>query len=428
MHGNLDKNNYIARVATGVFCLLIAYATGLKAQENPHKQPDLNCETCHVSTATDWQTIDFNHESTGFPLQDRHQEVDCGGCHAIEDFRTVKKSCFSCHADVHQAQMGNDCEKCHSFQGWEIFDAHAIHEETQFPLVGQHALVDCESCHPKQLQGDFTLLTTDCIGCHQSDYLSTVTPNHVNSSFSTNCRDCHETTDWQPAFLTDHDSFFPVFSGQHDGVWNECAECHTNPATFVEFTCLTCHKHRQSEMDAKHGGIAGYAYDSNACLECHPQGTEGGFKDHDQQFFPIFSGAHANEWSECTACHQDPGNRQLFTCFTCHEHNQADTDAQHVGIQGYVYQSNDCLVCHPTGERGDFRDHDAQFFPIFSGKHNNKWDDCATCHPNPQNRREFTCFNCHEHSKSRMDDKHRNRRGYVYESSACLECHPDGRE
>ena len=38
-----------------------------------------------------------------------------------------------------------------------------------------------------------------------------------------------------------------------------------------------------------------------------------------------------------------------------------------------------------------------------------------------------TCLNCHEHSRSEMDDNHNEVSGYVYDSQACLSCHPNGR-
>jgi hypothetical protein len=235
--------------------------------------------------------------------------------------------------------------------------------------------------------------------------------------------------DWQPAFLSNHDPLFPIYSGEHDGEWSDCQDCHSNPATFTEFTCLTCHEHRQDEMDQKHQGIPGYAYESISCLSCHPRGEGSDFRDHDVQFFPIFSGTHAGEWAECLSCHDNPSDRKQFTCLTCHEHAQPEMDATHQGIPGYAYQSTDCLLCHPDGRKGEFADHDAQFFPIFSGKHQGEWKQCVECHNNPADRKEFTCFNCHEHSQARMDDKHLGKvQNYVYDSNACYDCHPNGTE
>ncbi|RMF67901.1 MAG: hypothetical protein D6743_04160 [Calditrichaeota bacterium] len=414
------------RYLSVLFFVLVCLVTGTPgfSQQNPHKNLDMNCETCHVEQS--WSIIRFDHSTTRFELLDRHREVACRSCHNIENFSEASSNCFSCHEDIHEAKMGGDCEKCHTFKGWEIFDAVEIHQNTQFPLVGKHALVDCQSCHRNQLQGDFSMLTTDCIACHQQDYLSTENPNHVSSSFSTNCQECHEMNGWRPAFLTNHDAFFPVFSGQHDGTWNDCSDCHVNGNTFTAFSCLNCHEHNQQKMDDKHRGMSGYRYASNSCLNCHPTGSGGEFRDHDNQFFPIFSGKHAGTWEDCVACHKNPGNRKEFTCLDCHEHRQSEMDVKHAGITGYAYESTECLSCHPTGDKGEFAEHDNLFFPIFSGKHAGKWDDCLICHQNPSDRKQFTCLECHEHRQSEMDAKHQGIAGYAYQSDQCLFCHPTG--
>jgi DnaJ-class molecular chaperone len=74
-----------------------------------------------------------------------------------------------------------------------------------------------------------------------------------------------------------------------------------------------------------------------------------------------------------------------------------------------------------------FTDHDAQFFPIYSGAHAGRWDSCQTCHATPGDFSSFTCFACHEHSEGAMVDRHREVGGFVYDSRACLSCHPRGR-
>jgi hypothetical protein len=74
-----------------------------------------------------------------------------------------------------------------------------------------------------------------------------------------------------------------------------------------------------------------------------------------------------------------------------------------------------------------FEQHD-QVFPINSGAHAGRWTSCADCHTVPDDFSSFSCLTCHEHSQARMDDKHLGEvSGYVYESSACLSCHPRGR-
>ncbi|MDH4351390.1 MAG: hypothetical protein OEW56_09610, partial [Gemmatimonadota bacterium] len=71
------------------------------------------------------------------------------------------------------------------------------------------------------------------------------------------------------------------------------------------------------------------------------------------------------------------------------------------------------------------RDHDAQYFPIYSGAHRGRWQDCQTCHIQPDNFQVFSCLSCH--AQGETDSHHRGESGYRYESSACYQCHPNGR-
>ncbi|MBM3436056.1 MAG: hypothetical protein FJY07_07585, partial [Bacteroidetes bacterium] len=70
-----------------------------------------------------------------------------------------------------------------------------------------------------------------------------------------------------------HDSqYFPIYSGKHNGKWDQCSDCHTNPNNYEVFTCLTCHT--QAETDNDHDEVPGYQYNSDACLACHPNGNK----------------------------------------------------------------------------------------------------------------------------------------------------------
>jgi hypothetical protein len=42
----------------------------------------------------------------------------------------------------------------------------------------------------------------------------------------------------------------------------------------------------------------------------------------------------------------------VFSCITCHAHNQSDMDNKHSGVSGYSYNSAACYQCHPTGGGG----------------------------------------------------------------------------
>jgi len=171
--------------------------------------------------------------------------------------------------------------------------------------------------------------------------------------------------------------------------------------------------------------MPGYSYTSDACLNCHPDGTASQFLVHDAQYFPIYSGTHNAQWTDCSSCHTTGG--AAYSCIDCHAHDQATIDPTHNGMPGYAYASQSCFGCHPTGTAGQYTDHDTQFFPIFSGRHAGTWSSCATCHTSPGNNAAFSCFECHQHSQSLMDSAHQGRSGYSYDSNECLRCHPNGR-
>ncbi|MEZ4887069.1 MAG: cytochrome c3 family protein [Chitinophagales bacterium] len=122
-----------------------------------------------------------------------------------------------------------------------------------------------------------------CVGCHQTDYDGANDPDHSAAGFSTDCATCHSETAWD---TFDHDNlYFPIYSGEHDGEWSDCVDCHTNPNNFAEFTCTSCHTN--PETDNEHTGVGGYTYESTACLACHPTGDSDTAFDHDNTNFPL---------------------------------------------------------------------------------------------------------------------------------------------
>jgi mRNA-degrading endonuclease YafQ of YafQ-DinJ toxin-antitoxin module len=230
-----------------------------------------NCQSCHATTS--WTPSTFDHNNTMFPLTGAHQAVACSGCHASNQYQGLTTVCYDCHTTDfvsvtnpnHVAgNFSHDCIQCHTTSGW--FPASFDHNTTAFPLTGSHTALLCQSCH---VNGDYQLVYNDCYQCHQPDYQIPTDPNHVVLNFSHNCATCHTTTAWLPSVF-DHDGqYFRIYSGKHRGKWSSCADCHANPSNFADFTCLSCHEHRQSAMDDKHRNVPGYLYSSPACYDCH---------------------------------------------------------------------------------------------------------------------------------------------------------------
>jgi hypothetical protein len=72
--------------------------------------------------------------------------------------------------------------------------------------------------------------------------------------------------------------------------------------------------------------------------------------DHDQSWFPIYSGKHLGRWRECSECHTNMSNYSVYDCINCHPHDdKTKVDGDHRGENGYRYDSVGCYDCHPRG-------------------------------------------------------------------------------
>ena len=485
---------------------------------NPSNYAEYTCVTCHMNPETDNQhngvngysynspaclachptgsaNDGFDHNNTGFPLTGAHITTACVSCHA-SGYAGTPTDCASCHTpDYNQSSnpshtalaIPTDCASCHTTDAWQPA-SFSIHNN-YYALNGAHAAVanDCAKCH----NGDYNNTPNTCAGCHIADFNQTTNPGHVAAQFSTDCASCHSETAWAPATF-DHDGmYFPIYSGKHKGEWDQCADCHTNPSNYAEFTCTTCHTN--PETTNQHNGINGFSYNSPACLACHPTGSATDGFDHNNTGFPL-TGAHIT--TACISCHASGYAGTPTDCASCHtqDYNQS-TNPNHVSlaiptncaschttdawepatfpIHNNYYQlkgahaaiANDCAKCH----NGDYNNtpntcagchmadynqtnnpnhatvgfpttcqdchsetawtpanfnHDGMYFPIYSGKHKDKWDQCSDCHITPGNYAVFSCTVCHTNPQT--NNHHQGVGGYVYNSPACLSCHPNG--
>ncbi len=148
--------------------ILTLASTFLFAQTNvtnPHGEKlKMTCESCHITS--DWNDVPrykFNHNQVGYPLIGEHKFAECSSCHKSLIFSQVGIACADCHTDIHKGELGIQCESCHSYQNWEnrreVFEQHS---QTNFPLIGVHANLDCESCHINEQQRQFTNLSVEC--------------------------------------------------------------------------------------------------------------------------------------------------------------------------------------------------------------------------------------------------------------------------
>lgn len=231
------------------------------------------------------------------------------------------------------------CDRCHTETGWRplrqplLFD----HSETGFVLEGAHQGVTCVQCHDIR---DFSLADHACSSCHQDPH---------EGAFGSRCARCHDPYIWEIRDLRRvHRQTTFAFVGAHARL--DCETCH-RPGAPREYAtlhtqCYACHASLYASVtDPDHQALQFPLQ----CELCHTMMAwrPASFRQHDRLYFPIYSGNHAGTWSSCARCHPDPGNYAVFTCLTCH--TESTTRAQHGEVSGFVYDSQACLQCHPTG-------------------------------------------------------------------------------
>jgi len=208
------------------------------------------CGACHGNEA--WLPTTFDHtRDTKWPLEGRHEKVDCHACHtAVVATQKLDTGCVSCHraSDVHAGKLGADCASCHTPSGWRsdiVFD----HDLTNFPLVGLHVAVPCEQCHVTRAYKD---AQTGCNACHRTDDVH-------KGALGAECARCHSPNGWR-IWEFDHgkETHFAL-TGAHSKL--TCASCHKQPADQVKLdsSCGWCHT-----QDDIHLGQYG-----RQCQRCH---------------------------------------------------------------------------------------------------------------------------------------------------------------
>lgn len=149
------------------------------------------CDQCH--TTSGWQATSFDHDLSSFPLLGLHVAVPCEQCHVTAKFKDVGQQCIDCHQrdDVHKGVLGKECSRCHSPNGWAVwqFD-HA--KETGFALSGAHAKLVCAGCHKQP--ADRVKLNPTCLACHEQDDV------HLGQ-YGRQCQRCHSTASFKGARL-----------------------------------------------------------------------------------------------------------------------------------------------------------------------------------------------------------------------------------
>ncbi|RMI00123.1 MAG: hypothetical protein D6681_11435 [Calditrichaeota bacterium] len=270
-----DQRREFTRLATDCNGCHLADFQRTANPRHPEARFSTACESCHQRTALTWGNTRYVHPAV-FELRGAHVQVDCNSCHAGGYFNTPS-DCYSCHAGdyrqtvdpAHEAGgFPRDCAMCHNEVQWAgaFFD----HNQTGFPLTGQHQWVRCTDCHTNNR---FAGTPTDCYSCHQDNYAGTTAPPHVPLGYPTACEICHNTTAWEDAQFFDHNQTnFPLV-GQH--LFARCLSCHENNRFAGTPTdCYSCHREDyENTTDPDHQAL-GFP---TTCELCHtPDGWRNG--------------------------------------------------------------------------------------------------------------------------------------------------------
>jgi hypothetical protein len=348
------------------------------------------CNSCHSQTEPGWVLVDFDHDATDFPLLGEHVEVECVECHgegvdAI--FAGVDHAdCDSCHEDSHDGRFEpTACSTCHGEEGWKVDDFD--HDRTAFPLVGNHADAECESCHADGVWAG--LPHESCGDCHDDD------PHEFLGTAS--CSDCHTPiVDWQALIYEHGDTGFEL-EPQHTEA--ACVDCHElDRFDGLDPLCSGCHwddrpsGHYPGSCDGCHSGPAW----SPATL---------GDLDHSVTGFAL-DGSHAR--LECIDCHSPGESMGLASpgCVDCH----ADDDI-HRHMLGNI-----CEDCHTetTWLRTRFRHQQTGF--SLRGAH--RLAACVDCHATGYVGTPSRCVSCHERDVTLDEPAHQSA-----ELPFCDSCH-----
>ncbi|MEI7525695.1 MAG: hypothetical protein WCJ95_15245, partial [Mariniphaga sp.] len=378
-----------------------------------------DCKTCHTTLA--WVPSTYNHNvATTFPLTGAHIGVSCVSCHS-KGYAGISTDCVSCHltnfnattTPAHAtAKYPTDCTLCHTTSAW-VPSSFNHNTTTVFPLTGAHTTVDCVICHTNGFTGG---TPTDCASCHIASYNASVNPNHIAAKFPTDCKICHSTTAWIPnSFNHNTATTFPL-TGSHIGV--ACINCHSTGYIGISTACVSCHQNDYNATTSPAHLVAKFPTD---CKICHTTTlwVPSTFNHTTGTTFPL-TGSHIGV--SCISCHT-AGYAGISTlCVSCHlnEFNTTNNPAHAVA----KFPTN-CEFCHTvTVWTTTTYNHDAQYFPIYSGNHQGAWTLCTQCHTTATNFGIFNCLVCHP--QTTMASAHKALKTYLYNSTNCYACHPKG--
>ncbi|MCE1274742.1 MAG: hypothetical protein LWW75_09530 [Chlorobiales bacterium] len=287
-------------------------------------------------------------------------------------------------------------------------------------LLGGHEKLkhNCLACHVP-FGG---AAASKCVECHRPDSIDSRSVSgallpgaskkvsfHRGLSPSS-CLECH----------TDHkgpDAKKSLRSFSHDllpaSIRNGCNACHAESrpkdSLHRQFgsSCAQCHDTRNWRSALfDHRMLQGGT--SVNCLACHAK--EKPDDSIHRQINMNCAGCHSTmRWKPATFDHRSAAASGK-QCVSCHG-KERPKDTLHSDLQA------SCGSCHGTERWKPARfDHDRYF--RLDGDHRTG---CRTCHTEPSNFRSYTCYGCHEHSRSGIAAEHLKEGISNFQN--CIRCH-----
>ena len=296
-----------------------------------------DCLACHDGLDSMTQ---FDHDTTQFPLEGKHQDVSCVSCHQGGNFEETSSTCADCHEEpmIHRGLFSQDCQACHTTSDWLEVNLPGLGVYDHFSITGfslnhhqtdySNDLLTCADCHTRDNGFSLAFDLLYCVDCHTRqapDFME-----EHQAQFGGDCLACHDGVDRMRNF--DHNRFYPL-EGRHAEI--PCQSCHSQQEyAGTPDRCADCHE--EPEIHAGYFGLQ--------CENCHTA-TAWSPAQMVSHSFPLDHGGDG--LVSCETCHLSTYTQ--YTCYGCHEHQQTEIISEHAeeGITGARLEN--CIECHPTG-------------------------------------------------------------------------------
>ena len=335
----------------------------------------------------------------------------------MKGHNTLKRDCLSCHKPFSGAAP-LQCISCHKQDAIGIKNvAGALLPKDSSKVLFHKGLSasSCVECHTDHKGEDASkavktfkhasltsALRKDCIACHNDQK----PVDNLHRYATGNCSECHTTKKWKPATF-DHKLLAA-------SIQKSCITCHKtdqpNDRLHSETTasCADCHSTNRWEpatVDHKQLAASG-----KQCISCH-KADRPNDKLHREMTASCAVCHSTKKWKPATFNHKQlAGGKQ---CISCHKADQPN-DTLHRQSEA------NCAACHGTTKWKPATFNHNRYFRL----DRNHRASCKTCHTNPGNYKQYTCYNCHEHTPANMAAVHREEGISNYQN--CVRCHRSG--